>query len=305
MVGHWGKWSIVREASLPGMPHGRGMCSSINGFSCLKSGVVLCMPPSGSSARSPMHCNCRRSHNWRQRCGRVSGRKGYCPSGPSSLIVCTAIAPIFWRRLMPAWAPRPWSLSPRRRAAGLSGRQRRRRSIGIRAKRHLLPTALAPQSVAALATTLPAWQWYRRTVSEGTKGPIAYDFARHRVTLCKDGLPERTVWLMLKRTCEAEPTYAYTLSNAPASIPFRTLVWLSGIRWAVEQCFEEGKTELGMAHYEVRKYAGWQHHMLLTLLAHFFLWNLKGRLGKKSASTHGVAAALAIPSRVAPAYRYD
>src|SRR5262245_52283496 len=57
--------------------------------------------------------------------------------------------------------------------------------------------------------------------------------------------------------------------------PFRTLVWLSDIRWAVEQCFEEGKTELGMAHYEVRKYAGWQHHMLLTMLAHFFLWYLK------------------------------
>jgi SRSO17 transposase len=32
---------------------------------------------------------------------------------------------------------------------------------------------------------------------------------------------------------------------------------LSGLRWAVEQCFEEGKTELGMDHYEVRKYAGW------------------------------------------------
>jgi SRSO17 transposase len=63
-----------------------------------------------------------------------------------------------------------------------------------RAKRHLLPTALPPQSVAALAATLPAWQWYRRTGSEGTKGPMAYDFARQRVTLWKDGRPERTVW---------------------------------------------------------------------------------------------------------------
>ena len=60
-----------------------------------------------------------------------------------------------------------------------------------------------------------------------------------------------------------------------------------------------------MAHYEVRKYAGWQHHMLLTMLAHFFLWHLQGRLGEKSASTNGVAAAPAIPSRVAPAYRDD
>ena len=174
-----------------------------------------------------------------------------------------------------------------------------------RTKRHLRPTASAPQSVAAVAATLPAWQWYRRTVSEGTKGPIAYDFARHRVTLCKDGLPERTVWLVLKRTCGAEPTYAYAISNAPASIPFRTLVWLSGIRWAVEHCCEEGKPELGMAHYEVRKYAGWQHHMVLTMLAHFFLWHLQGRLGEKSASADGVAASPIIGSRVTPACIYD
>jgi len=125
------------------------------------------------------------------------------------------------------------------------------------------------------------------------------------VTLCKDGLPERTVWLVIKRTRVPEPTYAYAISNAPVSTPFRTLVWLSGIRWAVEQCFEEGKTELGMAHYEVRKYAGWQHHMLLTMLAHFFLWHLQGRLGEKSTSTHGVAAPPVIRSRVAPAYVYD
>ena len=40
---------------------------------------------------------------------------------------------------------------------------------------------------------------------------------------------------------------------------------------------------------------------VLTMLAHFFLWHLQGRLGEKSASANGVAAAPAIPSRVAPA----
>ena len=34
-----------------------------------------------------------------------------------------------------------------------------------RVKRHRRPTASAPQSVAALAATLPAWQWYGRKVS--------------------------------------------------------------------------------------------------------------------------------------------
>src|SRR3989442_7595943 len=152
----------------------------------------------------------------------------------------------------------------------------------VRSKRVVVAEATPPGTVATVAGRLPASHWYRRKVSEGTKGPIAYAFARQRVTLCKDGLPDRTVWLVIKRTLGAEPSYAYAISNAPASTPLSLFVWLSGLRWAVEQCFEEGKTELGMDHYEVRKYVGWHHHMLTTMLAHFFLWHLKLKLGKKS-----------------------
>jgi SRSO17 transposase len=152
----------------------------------------------------------------------------------------------------------------------------------VHSKRVVVNLAHEPRTVAALATHLPSSSWHRRQVSEGTKGPIVYEFARKRVTLCKDGLPERTVWLVIKRTVGAEPAYAYYMSNAPASTLLRTFVWLSGLRWAIEQCFEESKTELGMAHYEVRKYLGWHHHMLVTMLAHFFLWHLKLRLGKKA-----------------------
>jgi len=162
-----------------------------------------------------------------------------------------------------------------------------------RAKRVVVAPDSAPSTVATVAASLPASRWYRRKVSEGTKGPIAYAFARQRVTLCKEGLPDRTVWLVIKRTLGAAPSYAYAISNAPASTPLSTLVWLSGLRWAVEQCFEEGKTELGMAHYEVRKYAGWHHHMLMTMLAHFFLWHLTIHVGKKSSGAHGVPSAAA------------
>ena len=148
-----------------------------------------------------------------------------------------------------------------------------------------------PTTVAALAASLPASSWYRRKVSEGTKGPIEYEFARQRVTLSKGGLPDRTVWLVIKRTLGTEPRYAYAISNAPISTPLSTFVWLSGRRWAIEQCFAEGKGEVGMDQYEVRKYPGWHHHMLMSMLAHFFLWRLKLRMGKKSARANGVAAA--------------
>ena len=48
-----------------------------------------------------------------------------------------------------------------------------------------------------------------------------------------------------------------------------------------------------MDHYEGRKYPGWHHHMLLTMLAHVFLWYLKLRLGKKSSGAHGITSAAA------------
>ena len=175
----------------------------------------------------------------------------------------------------------------------------------VRVKRVAVASTNTPSSVAALAAGLPASSWYRRTVSEGTKGPLVYEFARQRVTLCKDGLPERTVWLVLKRSMGLEPTYTYYISNAPGSTPLRTFVWLSGLRWAVEQCFEEGKTELGMDHYEGRKYSGWHHHMLTTMLAHFFLWHLKIRLGKKSACPDRGPAPEIAGGHLAPAHGDD
>jgi SRSO17 transposase len=174
----------------------------------------------------------------------------------------------------------------------------------LHSKRVVVGSEQAPCTVAALAARLPASSWYRRKVSEGTKGRIEYEFARQRVTLSKEGLPERTVWLVIKRTLGADPSYSYAISNAPVSTPLRTFVWLSGVRWAIEQCFGEGKTELGMDHYEVRKYPGWHHHMLTSMLAHFFLWHVKLRLGKKSPSADGVAAADIIGSGLTPADVY-
>ena len=98
------------------------------------------------------------------------------------------------------------------------------------------------------------------------------------------------MWLLIRRTLGDDPQYSYFISNASSSARLKTLVWLSGLRWAIEQCFEETKTELGMDHYEVRKYPGWHHHILTCILAHFFLWHLKIMLEKKSTVYYADAA---------------
>jgi SRSO17 transposase len=157
-------------------------------------------------------------------------------------------------------------------------------------KKMVKDTEKKPMLVSTLARNMNDFFWFRRTVSEGTKGPIMYEFTKRQVTLSKDGLPSKSVWLIIKRTIGDHPEYSYYISNAPSSTRLKTFVWLSGMRWAIEQCFEETKTELGMDQYEVRKYPGWNHHILSCMLAHFFLWHLKIRLGKKITGYYRLAA---------------
>jgi len=159
----------------------------------------------------------------------------------------------------------------------------------VRSRRIVPETEKKPLRLDKLAGMLPDAIWYKRTVSEGAKGPIDYEFTKRRVTLCKEDLPVRTVWLVIKRSLDKKE-YSFFISNAPLSTRLATFVWLSGIRWAIEQCFEEAKGELGMDHYEVRKYPAWNHHILSCMLAHFFLWHLRIRLGKKITSHYSLAA---------------
>lgn len=37
-----------------------------------------------------------------------------------------------------------------------------------------------------------------------------------------------------------------------------------------------------MDQYEVRKFPGWNHHIVTCMLAHYFLWHIKMRLEKKA-----------------------
>lgn len=151
-----------------------------------------------------------------------------------------------------------------------------------RSKRVLAENEKAPVKFKDFAKNLHNVFWYKRTVSEGSKGPIEYEFTKRNITLAKDGVPGKNVWVIIKRTVGRNPEYSYYICNAPVSTRLNFFVWLSGIRWAVEQCFQECKSGLGMGDYQVRKYTGWNRHMLTCMLAHFFLWHIRITLEEKS-----------------------
>jgi len=112
-------------------------------------------------------------------------------------------------------------------------------------KKVLSEKAKKPISFKELANGINNFFWYRRKVSEGTKGPIEYEFTKRSIVLSNNGLPQKTVWLLIRRTLDKEPVYSFYISNAPRSARLNFFVWLSGLRWSIEQCFRETKTELG------------------------------------------------------------
>ncbi len=96
-------------------------------------------------------------------------------------------------------------------------------------------------------------------------------------------LPGPKLWLVVERGLDQEAKVKYYLSNAEAQVPLLTLVQVGHTRWPVEDCFLQGKQEVGLDAYEVHSWLGWYHHMTLVMLALWFLKLETQRLGKKAA----------------------
>jgi SRSO17 transposase len=72
----------------------------------------------------------------------------------------------------------------------------------IRSKTVLEKTEKKPIAVSTLATNINDFFWYRRKVSEGTKGPIEYEFTKRRIILSHNDLPQKTLWLIIRRMAD-------------------------------------------------------------------------------------------------------
>jgi SRSO17 transposase len=139
-----------------------------------------------------------------------------------------------------------------------------------------------PQEVRQIGASLPKKAWKRYTIKEGAKGPIAADFAFVRAISQRGRRPGHEIWVIFRRSISDPTEIKYFLSNAPAKVAKTDLVRQAGLRWPVETALEEGKSELGMDHYETRTWLGWHHHMTLTFLAHHFLVRLRLKVKKTS-----------------------
>jgi SRSO17 transposase len=115
-----------------------------------------------------------------------------------------------------------------------------------------------------------AWKRYR--IKDGEKGPMVWEI-KHVLIYPRneEGLPEQAYHLIVARNVMEPGIIKYFVSNAPVGTSVQTMLLVAFSRWRVERCFEDEKGELGLDHYEGRRYQGLKRHMIITAVSHLFL----------------------------------
>jgi SRSO17 transposase len=171
---------------------------------------------------------------------------------------------------------------------------RKRRGRGRKVPRRASGSRPAPRADELLEHD-PAFRdqpWQRWRVKDGAKGPMVWECKHVRISP-KDakGLPGEPLHLVVARNVLDPKEVKFFISNAPAETAVQTLLLVAFGRWRVERCFEDQKGEVGLDHYEGRKYLGLKRHLAVTAVSYLFLARVRQEwLGEKT-RIDGVPAA--------------
>jgi len=65
--------------------------------------------------------------------------------------------------------------------------------------------------------------------------------------------------------------FGFRVTNMSADMPMQRMAFLESQHFWIERSFENGKSEVGMAEYQVRNWLGRYHHMVLVLAMLFMM----------------------------------
>lgn len=148
-----------------------------------------------------------------------------------------------------------------------------------------------PRAVEKLAAAHPAFrdqEWNTLRIKDSRKGPIVWR-AKHSLVFLKDeqGLPAGPFHLVVGHNPETGEM-KYFLGDAPPETPVPTLLRVAFSRWRVERCFEDQKGEVGLNHWEGRRWIGLKRHLILSTVSYLFLTRIRHRMREKKSGTDGL-----------------
>jgi SRSO17 transposase len=133
-----------------------------------------------------------------------------------------------------------------------------------------------PMSVEKLRDVLSARKFRRYCWREGKRGDLSARFAFVRVRVPQDPRQE-LLWLVLEwRDGEAAAERAH-LTSLPLHTGKHHLIYLIKERWRTEMVYREMKQELGLDHYQGRRWQGWHHHVSVVLCCYAFVVAMRQR----------------------------
>ena len=113
-----------------------------------------------------------------------------------------------------------------------------------------------------LAAGVPARSWQLLSAGAGAKGPRFYAWAW--IAIAEPG----AVSVAADPPEHSPPVnWRSTAATHPTPVALADLVRVAGTRWAVEECFQTAKDQVGLDQYQVRGWTGWHRFITLAMLA--------------------------------------
>ena len=127
-------------------------------------------------------------------------------------------------------------------------------------------------------------KWKRLHVKDTQKGPMVWEVKSALWWTEREGQVAGPYRLLIARDVLDRSDTKYFLSGE-LDADVAVLVHVASSRWPVERCLEDQKSELGLSHFECRKYPAVLRHLLITQVSHLFLarqcQRLRGEKGRQ------------------------
>jgi SRSO17 transposase len=147
------------------------------------------------------------------------------------------------------------------------------------------------QNLARWSRPMAQQPWTDFHIKDSGMGAMVLETRSGEFWMKRDGRVIGPYWLIATRDRLDQQTIKYFLSNAPAGVPLEVLLHVGFSRWPVERCLEDEKSELGLSHFEARKYEAVLRHLRITQVSHLFLARQTRRLAEKKSPGHNLPGA--------------
>lgn len=144
----------------------------------------------------------------------------------------------------------------------------------------ILRSEETPVEVGKLVDGFSGKEWHKEVLRETTRGPLTLWAVCKRVHVWNgQETSSREYMLVATKNLDGSDLKISLTNMVGESRP--RLCQKQRQRYWIERTFEDGKSECGMADYQLRKWSGWHHHMALVLMSMVFMAGERHRQKKE------------------------